>query len=127
MYLVVNSAMFYALPFVLESAPQSASNSDEAIHLTYLVSSTTGALAGTTALPGDKSISHRSLLLGALAIGETVVHGLLEGEDVLNTANAIRKLGAQAERDEAACQAALTALRLSRLVAKASWPKTRWM
>ena len=69
--------------------------------MTSLVSSTTGALAGTTALPGDKSISHRSLLLGALAVGETVVHGLLEGEDVLNTVEAIRKLGAQAERDEA--------------------------
>ncbi len=100
-YWVVDSAMFYALPFVLESAPQSASKFDEAIHLTYLVSSTTDSLSGTTALPGDKSISHRSLLLGALAIGETVVHGLLEGEDVLNTANAIRKLGAKAERDEA--------------------------
>ncbi|MDD9903602.1 MAG: 3-phosphoshikimate 1-carboxyvinyltransferase [Rhodospirillaceae bacterium] len=69
--------------------------------MTSLVSSTTGALAGTTALPGDKSISHRSLLLGALAVGETVVHGLLEGEDVLNTVEAIRQLGAQAERDEA--------------------------
>ena len=52
-------------------------------------------------LPGDKSISHRSLLLGALAVGETAVHGLLEGEDVLNTVKAIRKLGAQAKRNEA--------------------------
>ena len=66
--------------------------------MTSLRSANAGALAGATALPGDKSISHRSLLLGALAVGETVVRGLLEGEDVLNTVAAIRKLGAAAER-----------------------------
>lgn len=63
-----------------------------------LRSSVTGALAGTIRVPGDKSISHRSLMLGAVAVGETVIHGLLEGEDVLNTAAAMRLLGAQAER-----------------------------
>ncbi|CAO3412911.1 3-phosphoshikimate 1-carboxyvinyltransferase [Azospirillum argentinense] len=63
-----------------------------------LRSSSTGALAGTIRVPGDKSISHRSLMLGAVAVGETVIHGLLEGEDVLNTAAAMRLLGAQAER-----------------------------
>ena len=85
--------------FVIEKAPQTTQYFYEAIRLTSLVSTAAGALTGATALPGDKSISHRSLLLGALAVGETVVHGLLEGEDVLNTAEAIRKLGAQAERD----------------------------
>ncbi|MGQ9372077.1 3-phosphoshikimate 1-carboxyvinyltransferase [Azospirillum sp. ST 5-10] len=65
---------------------------------TPLRSSSTGALSGTVRVPGDKSISHRSLMLGAVAVGETVVHGLLEGEDVLHTAAAMRALGAQAER-----------------------------
>jgi 3-phosphoshikimate 1-carboxyvinyltransferase len=49
-------------------------------------------------VPGDKSISHRALILGALAIGRTRIEGLLEGEDVLRTASAIRELGAAAER-----------------------------
>jgi 3-phosphoshikimate 1-carboxyvinyltransferase len=49
-------------------------------------------------VPGDKSISHRALILGALAVGETRVSGLLEGEDVLNTAKAMRALGAKVER-----------------------------
>ena len=50
-------------------------------------------------LPGDKSISHRALIFGALAIGETTVRGLLEGEDVLATAAAMRALGAKVSRD----------------------------
>jgi 3-phosphoshikimate 1-carboxyvinyltransferase len=58
----------------------------------------TGPLGGTTAVPGDKSISHRSLMLGALAVGETVIDGLLEGEDVLATAAAMRAMGAIIER-----------------------------
>jgi 3-phosphoshikimate 1-carboxyvinyltransferase len=49
-------------------------------------------------VPGDKSISHRALILGALAVGETRISGLLEGEDVLNTAKSMRALGAQVER-----------------------------
>lgn len=49
-------------------------------------------------MPGDKSISHRALMFGALAVGETVIEGLLEGEDVLRTAAAMRALGARAER-----------------------------
>ena len=52
-------------------------------------------------MPGDKSISHRALMVGALAVGETEIHGLLEGEDVLRSAAAMRALGAQAWRDEA--------------------------
>ncbi len=58
----------------------------------------TGPLTGTTGVPGDKSISHRSLMLGALAVGETVIDGLLEGEDVLATAAAMRAMGATIER-----------------------------
>ncbi len=57
------------------------------------------ALTGEAAAPGDKSISHRALILGALAAGETVATGLLEGDDVLRTAAALRALGAGLERD----------------------------
>ncbi|MBU6165301.1 MAG: 3-phosphoshikimate 1-carboxyvinyltransferase [Alphaproteobacteria bacterium] len=60
--------------------------------------SATGPLAGDVTVPGDKSISHRSLMLGALAVGETRVSGLLEGEDVLATAAAMRAMGAQIMR-----------------------------
>jgi 3-phosphoshikimate 1-carboxyvinyltransferase len=56
-----------------------------------------GALKGTVTVPGDKSISHRALILGLLAVGETRVTGLLEGEDVLRTADAARALGATVE------------------------------
>jgi 3-phosphoshikimate 1-carboxyvinyltransferase len=55
-------------------------------------------LSGTAAMPGDKSISHRSLILGALALGETRISGLLEAGDVLNTAEAVRAFGAKAVR-----------------------------
>jgi 3-phosphoshikimate 1-carboxyvinyltransferase len=57
-----------------------------------------GALTGQARVPGDKSISHRALILGALAVGETRITGLLEGEDVLNTAKAMAALGAQVAR-----------------------------
>lgn len=57
-------------------------------------SSKSGPLKGTATIPGDKSISHRSLMFGGLASGKTTVHGLLEGEDVLNTAAAMRAMGA---------------------------------
>lgn len=50
-------------------------------------------------MPGDKSISHRALIFGALAIGETSISGLLEGEDVLATAEAMRRLGAEVIRN----------------------------
>ncbi|WP_181707969.1 3-phosphoshikimate 1-carboxyvinyltransferase [Chthonobacter rhizosphaerae] len=59
-----------------------------------------GPLSGRMRVPGDKSISHRSLMLGALAVGETTIDGLLEGDDVLNTANAMRALGATIVREE---------------------------
>ena len=57
-----------------------------------------GPLRGTVRVPGDKSISHRALMLGALAVGETRVRGLLEGEDVLATAAAMRAMGADIQR-----------------------------
>jgi 3-phosphoshikimate 1-carboxyvinyltransferase len=57
-----------------------------------------GPLAGRVRVPGDKSISIRALILGALTVGETRVSGLLEGEDVLNTARALQALGARMQR-----------------------------
>ena len=57
-----------------------------------------GPLKGSIRPPGDKSISHRAIMLGALAVGETVVEGLLEGEDVLSTAAAMRAFGATVTR-----------------------------
>ncbi|KNG95198.1 3-phosphoshikimate 1-carboxyvinyltransferase [Pseudaestuariivita atlantica] len=56
-------------------------------------------LAGEAHVPGDKSISHRSLILGALSVGETRVTGLLEGDDVLDTAGAMRAFGAEVVRE----------------------------
>lgn len=58
-----------------------------------------GGLNGEAAAPGDKSISHRALIFGALAEGETSATGLLEGHDVIRTAAAMRALGASIERD----------------------------
>ena len=57
-----------------------------------------GPLSGTANVPGDKSISHRALILGALSVGETRITGLLEGEDVLDTAKAMEAFGAQVTR-----------------------------
>lgn len=60
-----------------------------------------GGLSGTISVPGDKSISHRALMFSALAVGRSRVEGLLEGEDVLATAAALRAMGARIERDNA--------------------------
>jgi 3-phosphoshikimate 1-carboxyvinyltransferase len=60
-------------------------------------------LAGRIRVPGDKSISHRALMLSALAVGESRVEGLLEGEDVLATAAALRAMGARIERTAEGC------------------------
>ena len=57
-------------------------------------------LVGTITVPGDKSISHRALMLSALAVGESRIEGLLEGHDVLATAAAMRAMGADIQRDE---------------------------
>ena len=59
-----------------------------------------GPLNGRIRVPGDKSISHRAIMFGALAVGETRITGLLEGEDVLATAQAMRQMGAHIEREE---------------------------
>ena len=66
--------------------------------LAPLTARQSGPVQGRARVPGDKSISHRALILGALTVGETTVGGLLEGEDVLHTANAMRALGAHLER-----------------------------
>ena len=58
-----------------------------------------GPLTGRIRVPGDKSISHRSLMFGALAVGRSRISGLLEGEDVLATAAALRAMGAAIEKD----------------------------
>jgi 3-phosphoshikimate 1-carboxyvinyltransferase len=58
-----------------------------------------GPLTGRVRVPGDKSMSHRAMIFGLLTVGETSVTGLLEGEDVLRTADAARALGAQVTRD----------------------------
>ena len=57
-------------------------------------------LKGTITVPGDKSISHRALMLSALAVGESRIEGLLEGHDVLATAAAMRAMGADIVRDD---------------------------
>ncbi|HBK07259.1 MAG TPA: 3-phosphoshikimate 1-carboxyvinyltransferase [Acetobacteraceae bacterium] len=62
-----------------------------------LTSRKAGALQGTVQVPGDKSISHRALILGALAEGRTEISGLLESEDILCTARALQALGAGVE------------------------------
>jgi 3-phosphoshikimate 1-carboxyvinyltransferase len=67
-------------------------------HPTPLESRSSGPLSGKVRVPGDKSISHRALILGALSVGESRISGLLEGEDVLNTAKSMRALGARVER-----------------------------
>ncbi len=68
--------------------------------MTRLTATPSDRLTGRARVPGDKSISHRAMMLGGLAVGETRVTGLLEGEDVLSTAAAMRLLGAEIERDE---------------------------
>ena len=57
-----------------------------------------GPLLGVAEVPGDKSISHRALIFGAMAVGETRITGLLEGQDVLDTAKAMRAFGAEVTR-----------------------------
>ncbi|WP_209427122.1 3-phosphoshikimate 1-carboxyvinyltransferase [Pararhodobacter sp. SW119] len=63
-----------------------------------MISEASGPLSGVAEVPGDKSISHRALILGALAVGETRITGLLEGQDVLDTAAAMRAFGATVTR-----------------------------
>lgn len=63
-----------------------------------LVARRSGPLTGRVRVPGDKSISHRALILGALAVGRTEIDGLLEGEDVMRTAAALRAMGTSITR-----------------------------
>ena len=67
-------------------------------HAMLIAEAPASGLAGRIRVPGDKSISHRALMFAGLAIGETRIEGLLEGEDVLRTAAAMRALGATVER-----------------------------
>ncbi len=69
-------------------------------HPLPLVARKVSGLKGILRVPGDKSISHRALMLGAVAIGETRIKGLLEAEDVLHSARAMTALGAKAARGE---------------------------
>ena len=68
--------------------------------MSVIISESANPLRGTVRVPGDKSVSHRALMFGALAVGETNISGLLEGDDVLATAAAMRALGAQVTRGE---------------------------
>ncbi|PZO65945.1 MAG: 3-phosphoshikimate 1-carboxyvinyltransferase [Paracoccus denitrificans] len=63
-----------------------------------MIARQSGPLAGVAHVPGDKSVSHRALILGALAVGRTHVTGLLEGQDVIDTAKAMAAFGARVER-----------------------------
>ena len=65
---------------------------------TPLTARRAGPLRGEARVPGDKSVSHRALILGALSVGETRITGLLEGQDVLDTARAMQAFGAEVER-----------------------------
>src|SRR5436190_474757 len=67
---------------------------------TPLSSSKSGPLKGRITVPGDKSISHRALIFTAMAIGTSKIIGLLEGEDVIATANALRALGADIKKEK---------------------------
>src|SRR6478609_10361347 len=71
---------------------------NQAVPAMPLTARRSAALSGRVRVPGDKSMSHRALILGALAVGETRIAGLLEGEDVINTGKVMRALGAQVER-----------------------------
>lgn len=71
------------------------SNTHSTAYSGALASYKCDALSGLARIPGDKSISHRAIMFGALAIGETMISGLLEGEDVLHTASAMKAMGAK--------------------------------
>ncbi len=71
---------------------------NQAVPASPLTARRTAALTGRVRVPGDKSISHRALILGAMTVGETRITGLLEGEDVINTGKAMQALGATVER-----------------------------
>src|SRR5262249_41816425 len=90
----VNSAIG---PFPGTNLPASTETLMHTPSSSPLAARRSGPLKGRVRAPGDKSISHRALIFGALAVGETRISGLLEGEDVLHTADAMRALGATVE------------------------------
>ncbi len=71
---------------------------NDAVQASPLTARRTGALAGRVRLPGDKSISQRALILGAMTVGETRITGMLESQDAISTANVMKALGATVER-----------------------------
>lgn len=83
---------------VPNSPSMSELNPDPAAGPQPLRARAAGPLRGRVRVPGDKSMSHRALILGALAVGRTEIRGLLEGEDVLATAAAVNAMGAHAQR-----------------------------
>ncbi len=68
------------------------------INSSYLIITPANKLKGTITVPGDKSISHRAVMIGALAEGKTEVEGFLEGEDCLNTVKAFQSMGIKIDR-----------------------------
>ena len=76
-----------------------AQRTDPQVVMSSLTATPAGPLSGVTGVPGDKSISHRALILGALAVGETTIEGLLEADDVYRTAAALEALGAEIVRE----------------------------
>ena len=86
---------------ILDQSAAPAFSADQKTHLGSLPLSSrlSPALSGEVDLPGDKSVSHRALIFGALAVGETRIEGLLEGDDVLATARALRAYGVEVVRD----------------------------
>lgn len=72
------------------------------IHVRPAISRRSSGLSGTVRLPGDKSISHRALMFGGLASGQTRITGLLEGDDVLRTAEVMKAMGAAVTREKGA-------------------------
>lgn len=92
-----------AIGFLQTAARDAADRRDmahDASNMTPLSSLFSNGLKGRLQVPGDKSISHRSLIFGALAKGETVISGLLESEDVINTAKAMAAFGANIHKDD---------------------------
>ena len=85
---------------IAQPPPSAAASGDGASAGSPLRAEPSGPLRGAVAAPGDKSISHRALILGASAVGETTVSGLLEAQDVLATARALAALGAGIAREE---------------------------
>ena len=88
-------------PTTVEAAGDSAILTEVQTVSDVLKAGASGPLQGTFAAPGDKSVSHRALILGALATGETPIQGLLESDDVMATARAMAALGASLDRTDA--------------------------